>query len=493
MRLARKLNLLLILGVILVMAVYAYVETRQEIVLSDADRLRAQQVGLAWLGTLEAAWEHEGGRRTQEIVARANDRAQKVTVELVGLDPSASYLPRPDLTPEQFAELGDGKLVRFVRRDEHGEDWQYFYKALEGGAGRAAAVEFVEPLTGAQRFINMTHTAMLVATLAVIVTCAAIVVLVAFWFVGRPLELLREKARRVGRGDFSAPLALKQNDEIGDLAQEINAMCEQLAAARQRIEDESEARVAALEQLRHTDRLATVGHLAAGVAHELGTPLSVASTRAQLIASTDLPRPQVVANAAIIIEQADRMTAIIQQLLGFSRRRGSAPGVADVRHIVTRTLDLLSPAANKARVTIDYRPDNSPLLATVDGNQMLQALANVVLNGIQAMPVGGTLRVTAEARHTASPGGRGGVAGDYLCVSVEDTGSGIAADALSHIFEPFFTTKPVGEGTGLGLGVAQGIVAEHGGWIAVDSAVGRGTRFSIFLPQATMESDSAVA
>lgn len=493
MRLARKLNLLLILGVILVMAVYAYVETRQEVVLSDADRQRAQQIGLAWLGTLEAAWEHEGGPRTQEIVARANDRAQKVTVGLVGLDPSVSYLPRPNLAPEQFADLAAGKLVRFVQQDEHGEDWQYFYKALEGGAHRAAAVEFVEPLTGQQRFINMTHTAMLLATLAVIVTCAAIVVVVGIWFVGRPLELLRDKARRVGGGDFSAPLVLKQSDEIGDLAREINAMCDQLAAARDRIESETEARLAALEQLRHTDRLATVGHLAAGVAHELGTPLSVASARAQLIASTDLPRQQIVTNAAIIIEQADRMTGIIQQLLGFSRRRGSTPGLADVRHVVTRTLDLLVPAAKKARVSVDYQPGDTPLLATVDANQMLQALANVMLNGIQAMGPGGTLHVVADTRRTTSPSTLGGTAGDYLCVTIEDNGAGISADSLPHIFEPFFTTKDVGEGTGLGLAVAQGIVAEHGGWIAVDSALGRGTRFSIFLPQATVKQDRAVA
>src|SRR5262245_60581247 len=101
MRLARKLNLLLILGVILVMAAFAYVETRQEVVLSDADRQRAQQIGLAWLGTLEAVWEREGGERAQQLVERANQRAAAVTVRLVGLDASVGYLPRPELTAEQ--------------------------------------------------------------------------------------------------------------------------------------------------------------------------------------------------------------------------------------------------------------------------------------------------------------------------------------------------------------------------------------------------------
>jgi two-component system NtrC family sensor kinase len=492
MRLARKLNILLILGIIVVMAAYAYVETRQEVVLYDADRQRAQQVALAWLGTLEAVWQQEGGRRAAELVERANQRASVVAVRLVSLDASTSYLPRADLTPEQFAALSENRLVRFVRQDEAGDEWQYFYKALNGEPAPPAAVEFIEPLGDEQRFISMTHSMMLVATLAVIVTCAVIVFVVDFWFVGRPVELLRDKARRAGSGDFSTPLVLKQRDEIGDLARELNVMCEQLAEARRRVASETEARIAALEQLRHTDRLATVGHLAAGVAHELGTPLSVASARAQLIASTDLPRAQIVANANIIVEQSDRMTAIIHQLLDFSRRRGGTTGVADVRHIITRTLDLLSSAADKARVSIQYAAGATPLLANVDANQMLQAFANIVLNGIQAMREGGALRIQAEPRHVRPPAARG-VEGDYLCVAIDDSGPGIPADSLPHIFEPFFTTKAVGEGTGLGLAVAHGIVEEYGGWITVDSALGRGTRFSVFLPPAAISQDTAVA
>jgi two-component system NtrC family sensor kinase len=492
MRLARKLNMLLILGIIMVMGGYAYVETRQEVVLSDADRQRTQQVALAFLGTLEAVWQQEGGRRAAELVGRANERASVATIRLVSVDPSTGYLPRPDLTPEQFATLAENRLVRFVRRDDEGEERQYFYKALLGDPPPLAALEFVEPIGAKQRFISMSHSAMLLATLAVIVTCAVIVTAVDFWFVGQPIELLRDKARRAGRGDFSGPLLLTQRDEIGDLARELNLMCAQLEEARQRLASETEARMAALEQLRHTDRLATVGYLAAGVAHELGTPLSVASARAQLLASTDLPRPQVVANAAIIVEQADRMTAIIQQLLGFTRRR-STFGTSDVRHITTRALDLLSSAAKKARVSVDYQPSVTPLLARVDANQVLQALANIVLNGIQAMREGGVLRVRAEPCHIHPPGKPDDAARDYLRVTVADTGSGIAADALPHLFEPFFTTKETGEGTGLGLPVAQGIVAEHGGWITVDSTVGQGACFAIYLPQAVVQPETVAA
>jgi signal transduction histidine kinase len=339
----------------------------------------------------------------------------------------------------------------------------------------------------------MTHTAMLWATISVIATCALIATVVNFWFVGRPLQLLRDKARRAGSGDFSLPLSLRQHDEIGDLARELNAMCERLAEGRRRLDAETEARIAALEQLRHTDRLATVGQLAAGVAHELGTPLNVVSARAHSIAAADVPRQELITNANIIGEQADRMTAIIQQLLDFSRRHTAKIAVADVRHVITQTLDLLSSVADKANITVHCDIGNTPILAAVDANQIQQALTNIVLNGIQAMTQGGALRISAGSRRTSAPAPDDGPESEYVCITVEDSGMGIPADRLQHIFEPFFTTKAVGEGTGLGLAVAHGIVAEHGGWIAVESTVGGGSRFSIFLPQSTAKPDVVVA
>jgi len=493
MKLARRLNLALILGIIAVMTTYAYLQVRQEVVLSEADRQRTRQLGLAWLGTLEGVWEQEGGQRAQELVERANQRAAAVTVRLVGLDPTAGYLPRADLAPDQLATLNDGKLVRFTRQDTAGDQWQHFFAPLTVGRFRPAAIEFVESLKGEQTFITMTHTAMLWATIAVIAVCGVIVTVVNFWFVGRPLQSLRDKARRAGSGDFSLPLSLQQHDEIGDLARELNAMCERLAEGRRRLDAETEARIAALEQLRHTDRLATVGQLAAGVAHELGTPLNVVSARAQSIAATDMPRQELITNANIIGEQSDRMTAIIQQLLDFSRRHTAKIAAADVRHIITQTIDLLSSVADKSNVTVHCDIGNTPMLAAVDANQIQQALTNIVLNGIQAMTRGGALRISAGSRRTRASAPDDGPEGEYVCITVEDSGMGIPADRLRHIFEPFFTTKAVGEGTGLGLAVAHGIVAEHGGWIAVESTIGSGSRFSIFVPQSTAKPDVAAA
>jgi signal transduction histidine kinase len=216
----------------------------------------------------------------------------------------------------------------------------------------------------------------------------------------------------------------------------------------------------------------------------LGTPLNVASARAELIASADLPRTDVVQSARTIVEQTDRMTDIVRQLLDFSRRRGAQRAPIDVRHIVTRTADLIRSIAAKARVSIACSVGSAPALVAADHNQIQQALLNLIMNGIQAMPHGGRLRLTVDLKQAHLPTDVATETGDYWCITVEDEGTGIPPEYRERLFEPFFTTKRIGEGTGLGLPVARDIVTEHGGWIEVESAASRGTRFLILLPPA---------
>jgi two-component system NtrC family sensor kinase len=487
MRLARKLTIALVLGILGVMAAYAYFQLRQEVVLSQADLLRARRIGRAWLGTIQDVWKREGPARAYELAQRANEAVNEVTIRLLPFeDGAAAALP---LSAAQRKALAAGEIVRTTGYDAAGKEWAHAYIALRIGGTHPAVVEYVEAREAEQTFINMSHVALAAATVAVAVICGLIATGLEYTLVGRPLQLLRDKARRAGAGDFSGPLRLRQNDEIGELAREVNAMCERIEAANRKLAAETEARVAALEQLRHTDRLATVGQLAAGVAHELGTPLNVVSARAELIAVTDLPRTDVVRNARVIGEQCDRMSGIIQQLLDFSRRRGRTLGLTDLRHVVTRSVDLLSTAAEKARVRLDCGIGDTPILVRIDQNHIQQALTNILLNGIQAMPGGGSLRIALGLQRARPPHPAAGGESEYACITIEDRGHGITPAHLEHIFEPFFTTKGVGEGTGLGLAVAHGIVTEHDGWITVDSAVGRGTRFSIFLP-ATLAADA---
>src|SRR5262249_13569708 len=154
-------------------------------------------------------------------------------------------------------------------------------------AGQPAVLEIQEKLTPQLTFVRMSHLTILLATLVIVTVCGAIAMGLGVWFVGRPLQRVRDRARAVGAGDFSGRLDIRQHDESGELAAEINAMCDRLAESDRRLARETEARIAMLEQLRHADRLATVGQLAAGVAHELGTPLNVIGLRAKQIAAGD--------------------------------------------------------------------------------------------------------------------------------------------------------------------------------------------------------------
>ena len=142
---------------------------------------------------------------------------------------------------------------------------------------------------------------------------------------------------------------------------------------------------------------------------------------------------------------------------------------------------MLAPLADRNRVRIELEAKDGEIPIRADQNQIAQALTNVLISGIQAMRDGGELLVRVGYREAQPPPDVDGSAGRFVCIEVTDQGHGIPAGDVAHIFEPFFTTKEVGEGSGLGLAVAYGIVREHEGWIAVESEVGRGSRFSIYL------------
>jgi two-component system NtrC family sensor kinase len=258
-------------------------------------------------------------------------------------------------------------------------------------------------------------------------------------------------------------------------------MCERLVAANARAEAEMQARAAMLEQLRHADRLMTVGKLASGIAHELGTPLNVIEARATMIVDGETTPDESVACARVVVRSVERMTRIIRQLLAFARPSTLQRSRCDVTLLAQRTVELLQPLAGKRSVLLRVA-GLSPAFAEADAGQVEQALTNVIMNAAQAMNRPGTVDVIIDRIRARSPADLGGAEGQYLRISVHDEGHGIASEHLPRIFEPFFTTKDVGDGTGLGLAVTYGIIREHGGWIAVASELERGTTFTIHLP-----------
>jgi two-component system, NtrC family, sensor kinase len=202
---------------------------------------------------------------------------------------------------------------------------------------------------------------------------------------------------------------------------------------------------------------------------------------AQLLREDPAMPEQARDSADVISRQCKRMTQIIRQLLDFARRGGISGVAADLRQVASETLRMIEPLARKREVNTVLEQSDAAAIARIEHGPMQQVLANLVINGLHAMPKGGTLTVRVYQERAAPPG-TGEPEADYLCVSVQDAGIGMDEEVRKRIFEPFFTTKEVGEGTGLGLSVAYGIVRDHGGWIDVASEPGQGSRFSIYLP-----------
>ena len=236
---------------------------------------------------------------------------------------------------------------------------------------------------------------------------------------------------------------------------------------RHYVEREQLQRWAAVEQLRHADRLNVIGVLAAGVAHELGTPLNVIAGNAELLEDQRV--------AEVILRQTDKISKIITHLLAFGRRASSGTAVVELDRIARSAAELLDSTARKRNAQIELVESSTPVRVRATDAQVEQVVSNLLLNAIQSMPRGGTIRVRTGLER------RGGER-MFGTITVEDEGNGIAAADLPRIFDPFFTTKDVGEGTGLGLSVSYGIVEDHGGSIEVASALGRGTSFVVWLP-----------
>ncbi len=233
------------------------------------------------------------------------------------------------------------------------------------------------------------------------------------------------------------------------------------------------------EQLRQTERIAELGTLASGMAHEIGTPMNVILGRAEFL-QRKTKDPDTAKGMQTIVEQVERITRIMNQLLTFARRRPIERRPTNLNKVVEDTLEMIRERFKRHRIEVSV--DLTPTLPLVDADpdQVGQVILNLAINALHAIGDEGTLRVGTAVVAVAQDSGS--TFTDMIELSVADSGHGIAPDDLDKIFNPFFTTKEVGKGTGLGLTVVHGIVQEHGGQIKVESEVRKGTTFRILLP-----------
>jgi signal transduction histidine kinase len=268
----------------------------------------------------------------------------------------------------------------------------------------------------------------------------------------------------------------------------MDSMCDRLAAAKVAADVHMEA----VYQLRHSDRISTLGRLASSVAHELGNPLNVIELRAQLITSggsTNLLQAQ--QNAAVIVEQTRRMTHIIDEILSFARAQPARIRQLDLVDVLHKAVALSEHASHKHGTTLRVELPLGAIAIDGDADKLLQVFVNLMINGIEAMPHGGPLTLSTHRELRAPVDDPAGAPRRYVRVDVADRGVGILAEHLGKVFDAFFSTKSADGGTGLGLCIAQGIAHEHAGWIGADSEVGRGSTFRVYLP--TRESPASEA
>lgn len=230
-------------------------------------------------------------------------------------------------------------------------------------------------------------------------------------------------------------------------------------------------------QLRQAERLAELGTLASGMAHEIGTPMNVILGRAEYLIQRTADEGAK-KGLATIVTQVERITKVMNQLLAFARRRTPERRAVDLAEIVDESLEMFRERIAQSRIMLDKTIEPSLPLVHADRDQLIQVLINLVMNSLHAMPEGGRLTLTLACE------------GGHVCLKVSDTGHGMPEEIRSKIFEPFFTTKNFGKGTGLGLTVVKGIIEEHGGTIAVESIVDKGTTFWIRLPVGEVQAES---
>lgn len=319
-----------------------------------------------------------------------------------------------------------------------------------------------------------------------VVAISFLLCLILYNFVTKPISLLVDGMNKLSRGDMDYRINLNTKDEIGMLANSFNSMAEELKQYRDKMENwtknlEEEVQkktaeiVRAQEQLINAEKLASLGRMAAGVAHELNSPLTGIVTFAHLMAKRIPPEnAQDAEDLKVIIDQAERCSKIVRGLLGFSRKTASEKAHVDMNTLIENTLSMVRNQAKFYNITFDVRLDKSIPEVNADPNQIQQVFLNLLINAADAMEEKG--KITISSRMIEDGADR------FVEIEFTDTGPGIPEEIRSKVFEPFFTTKPAGKGTGLGLAVSYGIIKKHEGQIFVKSEPGHGASFFIRLP-----------
>jgi signal transduction histidine kinase len=409
------------------------------------------------------------------------------SANLRGKPPAASELVARTMERGDTAFEGelDGDRVQILLRSLRPEDGHLI-----------GAFELTTPLSFVESEIARTRTRFLLNTATLLVALTALTFWVVRRQIGDPLARLVAGVRAVGRGELA--FRVEEDPRAADLAavaHEFNRMAEQLEHAREDLLKEADERVELERRFRESDKLAAVGKLAAGLAHEIATPLQIIKGRTDMLRRKEVPQDVYARNLRIMGEQIDRVTSLVRGLLNLSRRPELRITHIDVGELVREVCDLLDAELTRAGVDLELELA-SGAVTEGDHNLLNQALTNILLNAVQALEGQPGLRRIVVRSHLArgTPASRRGAPQQRIVIEVEDNGPGLPPDGAERVFEPFYSTKLDAHGTGLGLSIAKSIVEEHRGSLVAsnvapsddDGADPRGACFRIELPAAAL-------
>ena len=315
-------------------------------------------------------------------------------------------------------------------------------------------------------------------------------------FIAGPIQALVAAAERWRCGELDARVQLSgPRSEFGRLGAAFNAMAVAIGAREQdlerRVQERTEALKAAMEArheaeaaLHEARKMETIGRLTGGVAHDFNNLL------AAIVGNIELAKSRMgkghAANPRLdaAMASANRGAVLVQQLLAFARRQNLRPEVVDLNHQLRNSRDMLQRLL-RSDVAVEIDLCDEAWTARVDPSQLEAAILNLAINARDAMPNGGRLRLTTDRVDFQNGFNRPGLVGQFVALTVADTGTGIPSDVLDQVFEPFFTTKEIGAGSGLGLSMVQGFARQSAGAVCIDSEFGRGTSVTLYLPRAT--------
>jgi len=477
MKIGTRLTLLLLLALTPEVAVYTYwtVERSAAQYLNDLKQESPRAIALGLVPAVDNDLRAQEWDQIGDVFRRI--RPDGIAAALLGKDGRLRFA-LPDF-PGELIVTAESKVRVLTQATEFeqtvsGRRWFCRVVNLDADRQTVGYLLVAQDWTAVNEDLRRRTVSSVLAALALVAINAAIIPLMARRYVSVPLaELSRRVVRFAKEDEEDRSLG---RDELKLLSEEFRRLDEQLTAARADLTERHRRELDLERRLQHADRLATIGTLASGLAHDVGTPMGIIRGRAEYLLGN--PGPAKTAEGlGIIISQIDRITRIVRMLLDYARPHEPIKVTCDIRPIVEHALGLVETEATRRSVRLIKELGDRPLYADCAADQLEQVFVNLAVNALDAMTVrGGTLRVSAAMEPQ-------GLHPACLRLAFEDTGPGVPEHHRIQVFTPFFTTKEPGKGTGMGLAVSQTIIHDHDGEITCESN-SAGTRFLVTVPAA---------